>query len=1098
MIFSCCDEKRRAAILGNTLPGAPNGIDYLEVLDRQSPVPALRQQTLLVYFLKPVTPAAPLAIAAGNILLTGGESITNIFPLWVALASTIPTQIEPAEKPFFQALSEQPNAAQILIVRTSQWGDFSPYTLRLVTDATAAPQDPFTLTETLAGYDPILSQVCFSFKAQCGPAFDCTPQPDDCPPQLPTPPPINYLAKDYTSFRQVMLDRMSQLLPNWGATSEADIGIMLAEAVCYVADQLSYKQDAVTTEAYLMTARSRISLRRHALLVDYRIHEGANARVFVQVAVSAPKGEAVFLDRKQTRFYTTAPNMPASLIPGGGNEQAALDAGCVVFEPMQDANLFSEHNRMHFHTWGDVNCCLPAGATEATLRGTYPNLQPGDVLIFAENKGPQTGNKADADIRHRCAVRLTQVTTTDAAGKTLVDPLFDASGVAITTAAQTPQPVTEIQWSGEDSLPFPVCVSSQYVDDNQVLQTVKNVSIVLGNVVLADHGLSMPKASLGAVPAPSISLPSSLTSTRCKPSAARSLPVRFNPSVPQSPLTQHVALPRAGAPSTPSAVPLTSTGAVALRDANGFTTLTVAANQPASWPQQFAVQAAVNGSNPALVDLEVVFLPTGGGAQVVLERYTGLSFNNTDPGFVLTALGESALISVPGSFSPPTTPPTAYPSAPTPLTSTGIVNLKDASHATWLEVEATNPLNWPALFSVVAQDQLATGVFNLLMLYNPQSGSVGVTLPVIVEQFDNISLANIAAAINIAASLITVQSFESAPNPALSATALMDYDASAAMPAIHLHSVYDGDKNLWTVVPDLLDASDNALQFVIETDTSGTAYLRFGDGVNGSLPDQGTSFTAHYRIGNGTAGNVGAGSLVNLTPASLGACTNPLPAAGGIDPETNAQIRRRAPQAFMTQERAITMTDYASAAVLSPQIEDAYAVARWTGSWYTIFVTAEPLNNAAWSKSLERSLTKKLNQYRLAGQDLAVKPPDYVPLTVELAVCVDPAYVQRDVQKALVQALGSGTLPNGQPAYFSPQNFELGQAVYLSPLYAAARNVAGVQTVQARVFEPQGMNTTQYLQQGYIPMGAFQVAQLANDPSLPSHGRLTLRMQGGR
>jgi hypothetical protein len=55
-----------------------------------------------------------------------------------------------------------------------------------------------------------------------------------------------------------------------------------------------------------------------------------------------------------------------------------------------------------------------------------------------------------------------------------------------------------------------------------------------------------------------------------------------------------------------------------------------------------------------------------------------------------------------------------------------------------------------------------------------------------------------------------------------------------------------------------------------------------------------------------------------------------------------------------------------------------------------------------------------------------------------------------------------------------------------------------VQTVQARVFEPQGMNTTQYLQQGYIPMGAFQVAQLANDPSLPSHGRLTLRMQGGR
>ncbi len=73
----------------------------------------------------------------------------------------------------------------------------------------------------------------------------------------------------------------------------------------------------------------------------------------------------VFLDHTATRFYTSAPGMPS--IAGVGNEEAALAAGVMVFEPMQDANLFPEHNQMQFYTWGDTNCCLPQGATEATL-----------------------------------------------------------------------------------------------------------------------------------------------------------------------------------------------------------------------------------------------------------------------------------------------------------------------------------------------------------------------------------------------------------------------------------------------------------------------------------------------------------------------------------------------------------------------------------------------------------------------------------------------------------------------------------------------------------------------------------------------------------
>ena len=178
------------------------------------------------------------------------------------------------------------------------------------------------------------------------------------------------------------------------------MGIALAELIAYVGDRLSYQQDAVATEAYIETARSRISLRRHALLVDYQVHDGCDARAWIQLQVQGNPGEEIFLDRTLSRFYTFAPGMPSSLQVGAGNEEAALLSGVQVFEAICDAVLFPEHNQMAFYTWGDNDCCLLQGATEATLYGSYPNLQPGDVLIFQEMKGPQTGNPADADIRH--------------------------------------------------------------------------------------------------------------------------------------------------------------------------------------------------------------------------------------------------------------------------------------------------------------------------------------------------------------------------------------------------------------------------------------------------------------------------------------------------------------------------------------------------------------------------------------------------------------------------------------------------------------------------------------------------------------------------
>jgi hypothetical protein len=1101
MIYACCKPVRKSYVQGNpTL----NGLDYLEVLDSEAPPLGLpRQQTLVLHCLNAVHPA----LTTDNILITGGESITGITAAWVATPSALPSSFSTAAVDYFTHL---PDVLNVIIVGASEAGDFSTYTLSLVNDAATAAQDTFELSAALTGFDPQLTQVCFSFKVECGPEFDCQLQASPCAPDLPTPPPINYLAKDYGSFRTIILDRLNQLLPGWGATSEADLGIALAELVAYAGDRLSYFQDAVATEAYIETARRRVSLRRHALLVDYHVHDGCNARAWVQVTTNAAPDTPVFLDRTVTRFYTSAPGMPSSLAVGAGNEQAALIAGVQVFEPLADALIFAENAQMFFYPWGNSNCCLPQNATEATLQGTFPNLQPGDVLIFEEVKGPLTGNPADADIRNRCAVRLTAVLTKDSSGNPIVDPLFDTSGNPITGPGQTAQPITEIQWAQDDALPFPVCISSTYLDEDSDSHPVTGVSIALGNIMLADHGLTFANASLGPVPAPTIYYPN--VSDRCSPQPATPVPPRYNPQVPNTPLTQAipvtvVALAGGGNPVTAEPVPLTG-ASIPLPDASGFVALTLEATNYASWPAFFGVMAAPNSGTPGNIDLSVVYNPPGGAAGfnkfIPVESFTDLSLDSANPAFAVTTVNaQSQLIRLAQPAGAPA--PAGFPAAPIMLSTAGSVNLTDtsASPVTYLTAQPTTAANWPMLFAAEAGPNANPAYFNLEIVYNPAI-AIGVTLPVAIEQFTNLSPATAANEIDSESALVAVQSFAQSIDTSLAASDLMNLAASSAIPAITLTGTYNNVTSTWTPLQNLLASGPEDTNFVVEVEADNTASLRFGDNTNGKTPPTGTVFTATYRAGNGTAGNVGAESLTNFAAGDgrITGCTNPMPASGGADPETNAQIQRRAPQAFLTQQRAITMPDYVTAAESNPLVANAVASQRWTGSWYTVFIAAEPrpslqTNGAQTGGTLtavqQKSVTATVNAFRLAGEDIQLDSPQYVSLEIVLAICVDPSYFNLKVQQALMQVLGSGT-----GGFFNSANFTFGQAVYLSPIYQAARSVPGVNSATATTFQIQGVNNTTYLSNGEIPLGPLQIARLENNPSFPDHGQLTLNMEGGK
>jgi hypothetical protein len=435
--YYCKNEERRR-LVGRTVDdlGAPivpklNGIDYLEVA-------SVDQKTLKVFFLhnlpgqpNPIPPAAP-ALTAANVVIEGGVRIRDIKVVSVSSANNV------------------------LTVTVNNAGDFSQYTLRIV--------DPVADNDPPKDFDPRLSEVNFSFKVECPSDFDCEHN-TLCPPEQFTEPEINYLAKDYSSFRRLVLDRISTLMPDWRERSAADAQIALVEMLAYVGDHLSYFQDAVATEAYLGTARRRISVRRHARALDYPIHDGTNARTWVCFEIEAAAHKSTL--KENTKLFTRGSSSEVAVTTAKLAE--VLSEQPVVFETKHDVDLNLAHNSISFYTWSDLDCCLPAGATKATLsnKGLPLKIKEGDVLIFEEIVSPTTGDPADADRAHRWAVRLTKVKP----GK---DPFDDTE-------------VMDIEWSAQDALPFALCLTARRTPTENPFE----VSVARGNVALADHGLTI-------------------------------------------------------------------------------------------------------------------------------------------------------------------------------------------------------------------------------------------------------------------------------------------------------------------------------------------------------------------------------------------------------------------------------------------------------------------------------------------------------------------------------------------------------------------------------------------------------------------------------
>lgn len=281
--------------------------------------------------------------------------------------------------------------------------------------------------------------------------------------------------------------------------------------------------------------------------------------------------------------------------------------------------------------------------------------------------------------------------------------------------------------------------------------------------------------------------------------------------------------------------------------------------------------------------------------------------------------------------------------------------------------------------------------------------------------------------------------------------------------------------------------------------TNDGSTIRFGDGEFGMEPSDGSVFTVEYRLGNGRQMNVAADTLIRFPEDSLpfaASVTNPLPAEGGRDPETEESIRINAPQAFRNiLHSAVRPEDFDLIARRElPWLQRSGSAMRWTGSWPTLFVTPDPRGGVGLTGPQLRELELVTSRVRQAGRQVRVLEPRYASIDLELHICVAGDAMASQVREGVLQAL----FGNGQGSgFFDPDRFSFGTPLSRAALMATIQRVPGVRAVS-------GVRVRRRGRFGWRPFSEFmlrvehnEMIQVSNDRLAPEQGTVILVMEGG-
>ncbi|WP_347263678.1 hypothetical protein [Nitrobacter sp.] len=255
---------------------------------------------------------------------------------------------------------------------------------------------------------------------------------------------------------------------------------------------------------------------------------------------------------------------------------------------------------------------------------------------------------------------------------------------------------------------------------------------------------------------------------------------------------------------------------------------------------------------------------------------------------------------------------------------------------------------------------------------------------------------------------------------------------------------------LWREVGSLYGQGPKDRVYTARQNDTGETTVTFGDGKTGTrLPSGALNVVARYRTGLGLEGLMKAGQLeiAMERPVGLRTVTNPLPADSAADPEARDDARNAAPNTVRTFGRAVSLADFTSIATSSGLAQRAHVTWVWRELERAVHVTVAGPGGARLSALSLATLHSAMDSARDINHPLFLANLTRVPIVVSARLQRDPAFEAHHVLTTARAHL---------MALFAFETMGLGEAVFLSGIYAALQSAEGVAAVDIDVFQLKG------------------------------------------
>ncbi len=275
----------------------------------------------------------------------------------------------------------------------------------------------------------------------------------------------------------------------------------------------------------------------------------------------------------------------------------------------------------------------------------------------------------------------------------------------------------------------------------------------------------------------------------------------------------------------------------------------------------------------------------------------------------------------------------------------------------------------------------------------------------------------------------------------------------------------------------------------------------------GAIPPRGAEIMFTYRTGGGKQGNVQANTLRFMKTAIpyIDRVTNHHAAVNGADAESLERAVLRAPQMLRSHDRAVTASDFEALTLKGSGGAIARALtlpmsANQTAGSVSVCVVPQANtdlidlgrgiapDNFNLNSAVRDRVLRYLDERRLLGIQVQLQQPNYVGVSVQAEVTLEPAYKNPSAQAEIIHKLKVALYRYLNPLTGGPEmtGWPFGRPLYPSDIMALLQQIAGIQYLGAILLFPIQKNGEFWQRQttpvSYIDPGSLGLLCSWEDP----------------